>query len=119
MPRQHQISKTDADPEINRYSDIVKEAKKPEFADGLPPGLKAYLNAGTVSFVFYKDQIDAMFSYGQGANALKIYFAAKPYDSAPSLVIVPCTVSADESYATDAPPPPPGNGGGQYPLVYK
>jgi hypothetical protein len=118
MARQHQISKTDAGQEINRFTEIVREAKGPDFIGQLPPGLKAYLNAGKFSFVFYKDQIDAMFAYGQGANALKIYFAAKPYDSAPSVVIVPCTVDADEKSASDAPPPPPGDGGGQYPLTF-
>ena len=118
MPTDHRISKTDAEDEIKRYIGTTAQAITTEYENNLPEDLRYYLRKKIVSFVFRKDQLDAMFS--GNANALRLYLAAKPGIAPdPSMVAVPCYISDDESTAQNRLPSPPNDGGIQYPITFE
>lgn len=91
----HDILREDANIEIRKFMEIREEIRDSGLANQLSPAAQSYLNSNSLSFVFYKDQLDNMFSQVE-ANALRVYFAADNVGK-PSLVIVPCQLNSDES----------------------
>ena len=112
MPISHEISRSDANREIKNFHEIKKEANDAGVFDNLSTEAKNYYKSDRRSFVFYKDQLDDLFTYVE-ANAYRVYFAAK--DSGyPTLVVVPCQLSTDESSASNK-LPSDTKAGDQYP----
>ena len=119
MPTDHKISKTDAEDEIKRYIETTAQAITTEYENNLPEDLRNYLRKKIVSFVFRKEQLEAMF-LGNNANALRVYLAAKlGVAPDPSMVAVPCYINDDESTAQNRLPSPPYDGGIQYPITFE
>src|SRR4030095_5102254 len=106
MARRHPIPKHDSNTKIRKYIEIIREAKDP--GNTLPPKLKKYFASGTLSFVFYKSQLDAAFILAENANAVKVYLAADEQPAAqgqttitPTLIVVPCFIDTGETSATN------------------
>ena len=125
MARRHPIPKGDSTPKIKKYIDILKEAKKPQHYPNLPDLLKKYFASETLSFVFYKSQLDATFILAENANAVKVYLAATEQEGeqgtttiTPTLVIVPCFVNTGETSAQNKFPNRTDDGGDQYPVTF-
>jgi hypothetical protein len=95
MAMQHAISKNDANYEIRRFLEIRSQVNQPNILNQLPEYARNYLSSQTLSFVFYKDQLDDLFA-AVVANGFRVYFAAKQ-SGQPSLVIIPCSINADET----------------------
>ena len=93
----HEISREDANIEVRKFMEIRDEIRDSGLANQLSPAAQSYLNSPSLSFAFYKDQLDAMFNQVQ-ANAIRVYFAADS-NGKPTLVIIPCDISGDESSA--------------------
>jgi hypothetical protein len=113
MATEHGITRVDANAEIKKFMEIRGELYQPDVVAQLSPSAQAYVSSNHLSFVFYKDQLDALFSTVD-ANAYRVYLAAKS-SGQPSLVIVPCELSADEYSVSNrlSTAVPPGQ---QYPV---
>src|SRR5688572_23307961 len=104
MPSTHRISREAANEEIINFIKIREELRQMVGQPATPAG--NFINSNTLSFVFHRDHLNSLFD-SVDANAYRIYFAADATGN-PSLVIVPCTISSDEStvvnkMATDDP----------------
>ena len=112
MPLSHEISRSDANDEIRNFIEIREEANDAGVFENLSQKAKYYFESNTLSFVFYKNQLDYLFST-VNANAYRVYFAAKD-SGAPTVVIVPCELSPDESSVENRLPSDSASGN-QYP----
>lgn len=91
------IPKAEGETYIKEYLHLKNELLKlQELVQSSNEKLKKYYISEQNSFIFTKDRIDAMFQYGNDANALRIYYGAHS-NGEPTLVLVPCQVSEDES----------------------
>ena len=93
----HDISREDANIEVRKFLEIRDEIVNSGVANQLSESARNYLNSQNLSFVFYKDQLQNIFTRVT-ANAARIYFAADNYGK-PTLIIIPCELSGDESSA--------------------
>jgi len=112
MPTSHAITKNDANVEVKAFLEIREEAMDADVFQNLSQKARYYYESNILSFVFYKDQLDALFAAVQ-ANAIRIYYAADASGN-PTLVIYPCYISADETQVENK-DAPSGPTGAQYP----
>ncbi len=90
------IPKAEGETYIKEYLRLKNELLQlQELMQSSNDKLKKYYSSEQNSFIFTKDRIDAMFLYGNDANALRIYYGAHS-NGEPTLVLVPCLVSEDE-----------------------
>jgi hypothetical protein len=123
MPRRHPIPRSDSNTKIRKYIEIIKEAKDPQ--NTLPPKVKKYFASGTLSFVFYKSQLDAAFILAENANAVKVYLAAEEQPAGqgqttitPTAIVIPCFIDTAETSAANKFPNRTDDGGDQYPITF-
>ena len=109
----HAISVQDANTEIQKFLTIREELQS--YANQMSEEARNFVNSNALSFVFYKDQLDAAFN-SLNANAFRVYFAATASGS-PTLVIYPSLISNDE-YTVANQTSPSGGGGQQYPKIF-
>jgi hypothetical protein len=95
MAKDHTISRRDANDEIRQFLKIRAEIFDSIDIDELSDAAGKFLSSDLVSFVFYKDQLDALFAT-VSANTYRVYLAADAYGY-PTLVVIPCQLSADET----------------------
>ena len=118
MPTSHFVSIDEANSDVERYLQVQDVLTNPKFLDSLPDHAQLYLKDKLLSFVFYKDQIDAMFKASPGANALRIYNGAhfqKGYEV--KIAVASYLNPADETYVANRIVLPPGPG--QYPVKFR
>lgn len=95
MATSHSISRDNANTEVRRFLRTLGELTDPNFINQLSYEAQQFFAPRYVSFVFYKDQLDALYN-NVDANAYRVYFAQKG-NSRPSIVIVPCNINDDET----------------------
>ena len=97
MLTQHAEPGTERNAEITRPLEIRDEARDVEILDNLSQQADCIHESGIVSFVFHKDQLDAL-SAVTSATGFRVYLGATS-SGQPNLMIYPCDISADESVA--------------------
>ena len=99
MAKQHGITRSDANAEISKFLSIRAEILDKIDIDTLSNEARQYLSSTLLSFIFYKDQLDTLFTT-VSANAYRVYMAADSYGQ-PTIVIFPCQLSGDEVSASN------------------
>jgi len=113
MPTDHSIPTKEADELIKRFLRIQEELTKEGVLKNFSADVQQYFADKFVSFVFYKDQLDALFKDLNGeANAVRVYYGAHEKGFS-TMVITPCKLNPDNEYEVTNIVPP--NGPIQYP----
>ena len=85
---EHDISKSEADKRIKVFLAIRNEIREKvlnsSIAASLSPQAKAYLESPFLSFAFFKEQLDDLFSSVPDANGFRVYLAAAPSPTPPN-----------------------------------
>ena len=113
MPTNHSIPTKEADELIKRFLRIQEELTKEGALKNFSADVQQYFADKFVSFVFYKDQLDALFKdLKDEANAVRVYYGAHEKGFS-TMVITPCKLNPDNEYEVRNIVPP--NGPIQYP----
>ena len=114
MPKNHSITVEEANEMIQKFLDIQSQLMDPKIFNSLPQDVRDYFAERIISFVFYKDQLEAYFK-NVDANAIRFYYGGHK-DSRPTIVVCACQIDPyDEALVENRIAPP---GPGQYPSTF-